>query len=72
LNITGDKTMTRKDYIKFAEMYKTALSMYTTDKNRPVCNALIHSLINDTCIIFHLENPGFDANRFKAACGIND
>ena len=58
--------MTRKDYIKFAEMFKGM------DKD---CNTFLAHAVNDELAqrasnIFAADNPNFDRARFLKACGV--
>ena len=57
--------MTRKDYIKIANIIKDN-KIYSNNSTRKV---LKHdSLINDLCIMFKEDNNLFDKYRFIDAC----
>ncbi len=53
--------MTRKDYVQFAELLRTA-------KNRYGLNDSIHYLENGIIDILWADNPRFDVERFVKAC----
>ena len=53
--------MTRKDYIATAEILK-----YASDKTHP---ALFSKMVLDFAVMFAMDNPNFDANRFYLASG---
>ena len=52
--------MTKKDYIKFARMFRTYRSWKITDQQE----ALFDSIIKSTAILFLNDSPRFDRERF--------
>ncbi len=64
--------MTKKDYVKFAEMVKynranTGTGMDETFAGyRVACNDFAYAMAD----IFKEDNPRFDRDRFLKACGI--
>ena len=56
--------MTRKDYVKFAEMLKA--QQHTPGKDRLQISRIIHATVD----IFAADNPNFDRDRFLTACGV--
>jgi len=61
--------MTRKDYVKFAELAKTHL----TDKsNQPADYAVLKVFIDGIVDILAEDNPRFDRVKFYKACGVRE
>ena len=58
--------MTRKDYIKFADMLKNqgAPQLENPDQYGLWCR-----IVQGTADIFEEDNPNFDRDRFLQACG---
>ena len=68
--------MTKKDYIKFAEMIKGRLD-YIKGASPEGCKEECHEveikiIVDNLCLIFREDNPSFDRSHFLAACGIED
>ena len=61
--------MTRKDYIKFAEMISDHFVPARKAPNPSGINTL-NSISQATCDIFTADNPNFDRDRFLQACGV--
>ena len=55
--------MTKKDFIKTADTFK---GLKPSD---PVLLLNWRKYVEDMCAVFTKDNPRFDENRFKAACG---
>lgn len=53
--------MSKKDYVKFAEMFKE-------QKGKENGQAVLADLIWGACELFAQDNPNFDRERFLAAC----
>ena len=65
---SGEGTgMSRKDYVKFADMLKEAHGNCSID-NPGEC-AAVNTIAFETAKIFHVDNPAFDPYRFFIACG---
>ena len=58
--------MTRRDYVKFAELFRMERPGDNWDANKRVQHNL---LLKGTMRIFKSDNGRFDENRFLAACG---
>ena len=58
--------MTKKDYVKFAEMLNTALILSIPTN----ADSTVKSIIYNTAFIFAADNPNFDRDRFLKACGV--
>lgn len=59
--------MTRKDYQLIAATFQNVWDLQETTKaNAPTVNLLIRAL----SISLAQDNPRFDANKFKEACGL--
>ena len=56
--------MSRKDYIKFAEIFKVALSDNDTD-----LSIVLDKLVYEVAKVFHYDNPAFRPYQFFQACG---
>ena len=56
----GVCNMTRKDYIKIAEVIR--------DNSTSTGKLARQSFIRDLCIMFEKDNPSFDGFRFMNAC----
>jgi hypothetical protein len=59
--------MSKKDYIKFAAMFKEILEKYDDDLVRPAPLDYIFQASK----IFHYDNPAFRPYQFFEACGID-
>ena len=59
--------MTRKDYVKFAAMLKELVGLDAEQVNLDWFKV---SFVNDFADILQADNPNFDRERFKKACGI--
>lgn len=57
-------TMSRKDYVKFAEMLKWAWQ----ECNLKEEFELLEYLADELCLIFTRDNPSFNPQRFIEAC----
>ena len=65
--------MTRKDYVRFAEMYAGEIALARHGiTNHPDVWLKVHDLIRSTADIFAQDNPRFDRARFYLACGLED
>ena len=60
--------MTRKDYIKFAEMFNDVLTDTQHYEQRE--RTMTRILVKRTADIFRAENDNFDLARFLKACGV--
>jgi hypothetical protein len=58
--------MTRKDYVKFADVIAKQVEMAMS----PHELMLIRSIALDLSDVFAKDNPGFSRDRFLAACKI--
>ena len=58
--------MTRKDYVKFAEMFRGMFTNCINDIER----ITIIEACEQTSDIFSADNPNFDRERFLTACGV--
>ena len=58
--------MSRKDYVKFAEVLRMSLNRAKSLKEK----RLVIDLIYDLCTVFLSDNHNFNSNRFRKACGI--
>lgn len=58
--------MSRKDYVKVAEVIAAGMTCAKTDDTRQTVHVIA------TCIgeVFAADNPRFDRERFMAACGV--
>lgn len=56
--------MTKKDYIKFAEMFAFRYSVAEDYLE----SATIDNIVRDVIDIFKQDNPRFDEQKFKDAC----
>lgn len=56
--------MTRKDYVKFAEVFRVARNNVTHPKQDDAINALL----DDFCTVLQADNSHFDQEKFEAAC----
>lgn len=58
--------MTKKDYIAIAEIIKvnTYVSDYNVLRLHPI------NLISDISVYLKQDNPNFDEDKFKKACGV--
>jgi hypothetical protein len=61
-----ENEMTRKDYVRFAEMFKDMLA----DCESNASNAAIDETAKRSANIFAADNPNFDRSRFLTACGV--
>ena len=57
--------MSRKDYIKVAELVKTELKAIGNDSN---CFGVLFSIVCGMADIFEDDNPNFDRLKFIDAC----
>ena len=58
--------MTKKDYIKFAAMFKGMRS----DCASYLAEEMVNIACDQTANIFAADNPNFDRARFLKACGV--
>jgi len=56
--------MTRKDYIKIADVLSTGMYMASNDK---VSEIIVDHITEELCRLFKEDNSRFDADRFKSA-----
>jgi hypothetical protein len=56
--------MTRKDYVKTAEIL--------SDVSDVVDDVVLYAIAKDFADYFSQDNPRFDANRFFNACGLKE
>lgn len=63
--------MTKKDYIKFAQMLKREqpATLYSIDES-DVTTVTWQCIVESTADIFAEDNPRFDRERFLRACGL--
>jgi hypothetical protein len=64
--------MTKKEYKKFAEMFKREkieLSKYA-DAISDSCQLELERIIGEVAYIFATDNPYFDRDKFFEACGL--
>jgi hypothetical protein len=61
--------MTRKDYIRFAAMFKVA-RVATVPNGFLTPDQITKGIINATADIFAADNERFDRARFLKACGV--
>lgn len=59
--------MSKKDYIKFAEMF----SALRQDQDILSKNDLLEKLYLSVCQIFIKDNPNFDTKKFFQACYVD-
>ena len=66
--------MTRKDYVKFAEMMHFHAKCIDQGKyqGKAAPADLWGHLVNGMASIFRSDNDRFDVNRFHKACGVED
>lgn len=70
--------MTKKDYVKFAtvinEQRELAETQMANDRDYEEYSQgqlnLLENLIEELCVIFEEDNPSFDEDRFREACGV--
>ena len=60
--------MTRKDYVRFAAMFKSLRSQLMFLRNSGL---VLENVANKTADIFEQDNPAFDRARFLKACGVD-
>jgi hypothetical protein len=58
--------VTKKDYVKFAEMFKRQYRDLLPQQDRQ----FLLSVINESCYIFKADNPNFNKQKFLDACGV--
>jgi len=58
--------MSRKHYIQFAIIFKEQL------EDNPNSRETIISIIQESMMVFRLDNPRFDSEKFWNACGLED
>lgn len=58
--------MTRKDYTKFAEMFRSVSEEFMPEQTS--ARFLISSIAEECALIFKADNGRFDKDRFLAAC----
>jgi hypothetical protein len=63
-----DERMTRKDYVKVAEVIRNTASASVS--NYGYIKAEIIQIANGLATVFEEDNPRFDADRFLAATGV--
>jgi hypothetical protein len=56
--------MTRKDYQLIADCLN-----FQFNRSHANATALGSAIVEELCAMLAVENPRFDADRFKAACG---
>ena len=66
--------MSKKDYIKFAQMIKARVELLPLHHDNEFalfsrCNEIINIAVN-LANIFQDDNPQFDRERFLKACGL--
>ena len=59
--------MTRKHYVAIAEVIEKARTQVHLNKQHM---ETVEKIVADLIEIFSKDNPEFDANRFKKACGV--
>jgi hypothetical protein len=70
--------MTRKDYVKFAKMFKEQMEIlrFEVQRGRTIKSAGAHlillELARETADIFAEDNPNFNRAKFLAACGMEE
>ena len=57
--------MTKKDYVKFAKMFRELLDSNENYPNRVELDTLVHDTIAKTARIFAEDNPRFNTVRFS-------
>ena len=60
--------MTKKDYVKFAEMLKDVRS--NAHHEQSTTDVIINTIAFDICYILAADNPNFDRSRFLSACEV--
>ena len=60
--------MTRKDYIKFAEVLRLALQ---SQEEGSAGWTAVRLLITDIADVLYRDNARFDYGRFETACGLD-
>jgi hypothetical protein len=60
--------MTRKDYIKFAEVIKTAKAHIKAHECNIPSDEIVEKVAVDLAYVFKQDNPKFDMERFFKAC----
>jgi hypothetical protein len=68
LNRKVVETVTKKDYIKFAIIFKETHQKYQGDAVTRYSTWLWTKLMNGVADIFQADDPRFDRARFIAAC----
>ena len=63
--------MTRKDYVKFAAMFKYQIHLANDYHYANERQATIDNVAKATADLFADDNPNFDRARFLTACGVN-
>jgi hypothetical protein len=58
--------MTRKDYRAIAERLARSADKYQFDEGRNIVAEVVEDLVE----VFGEDNPRFDADKFRKACGI--
>jgi hypothetical protein len=68
--------MTKKDYVKFAQMFKTKMDATQqaldsgAGERATGYSMAIYDIAGDMARIFADDNPLFDSDRFLKACGL--
>lgn len=62
--------MTKKDYIKIAEIFRARVELAKMLNTRAVRVAHTREIAEDFCKMFALDNEAFDRERFLKACGL--
>jgi hypothetical protein len=57
--------MTRKDYVKVAEILSNYFATSVFDEQGEI---LFADLVDEFSLMFETDNPRFDSNRFAIAC----
>ena len=62
--------MTRKDYVRFAAMFKS-VHVYYLSQDKPDGEKAVEWIANKSADIFQADNPAFDRAKFLKACGVD-
>jgi hypothetical protein len=60
--------MTRKDYVKFADLFKENLEK-AEERSGTETQEIVDSIVFGCAKIFHYDNPNFRPYQFFEACG---
>jgi hypothetical protein len=64
--------MSKKDYIKFAEMFKEQLGLAQEENDGSISENAIEGIVFCVADIFAEDNPNFNRSKFLKACGLED